>query len=102
MAEVPHLAWPFRLEGRQLAQVEQDSIEDVRQNVVSYLKTERGERPLSPAFGVDDPTFSPGVNGPRLAAEIMRAEDRATVEVRTTAPDYRGRQRVAIAVDLAE
>lgn len=105
MADVPHLAWPFRLPGRRgpLAQVEQDSIEDVQQNVYSYLATERGERPLSPDFGLDDPTFGPGVNTGRIAREIEDAEDgRARVEITVSGPDGSGGASVVVAVGLAD
>jgi hypothetical protein len=103
MADVPHLAWPFRLPGRTLAVVEQDDIEDVRQNVHSYLATEKGERPLAPDFGLDDPTFGPGVNTARLSAEIEAAEDgRARVEITATGPDPSGRMAVTVSVALAE
>jgi phage baseplate assembly protein W len=103
MADVPHLAWPFRMGSGALAQVEQDSIEDVQQNVYSYLSTEKGERPLSPDFGLDDPTFGPGVNTARLAHQIMEAEDgRAVVTVIATGPDGDGRVAVDVHVELAE
>lgn len=103
MADVPHLAWPFRLAGHRLAQVEQNSIEDVQQSVQSYLSTVRGERPLSPDFGLEDPTFGPGVDTDRLAQEIMDSEDgRADVVVETAGPDVLGHQSVRIIVDLAE
>jgi len=105
MAEVPqvaaHLSWPFRMAGRRLATVEQDSIEDVEQNVRSYLSTEKGERPLSPDFGLDDPTFSRSVDGAVLAADIMEQEDRADVEVVVTGPDGSGRTSLTVNVDLA-
>lgn len=103
MADVPHLAWPFRMAGHRLAQVEQNSIEDVQQSVRSYLSTVRGERPLSPDFGLEDPTFGPGVDTDRLAQEIMDSEDgRADVEVEATGADALGHQSVRIIVDLAE
>ncbi len=103
MAEIPHMAWPFRIAGRRLAQVEQDSIEDARQNVHSYLATTRGERPLSPDFGLEDPTFGPGVNTARISTEIMEAEaGRATVVVDAPGPDERGHMDVSVYVDLAE
>lgn len=102
MADVPHLAWPFRKVGRRLATVEQDSIEDVQQNVRAYLATARGERPLSPDFGLDDPTFGPGVDPAVLAAAIMEAEERADVTITATGPNERGQQRLVVNVDLAE
>lgn len=89
--------------GRRLAQVEQDSIEDVRQNVHSYLATERGERPLAPDFGLEDPTFGPTVNASRISSEIEEAENgRARVEITTVGPDGQGRASVTVAVDLAD
>jgi len=106
MADVPpvatHIAWPFRLVGRRLAAVEQDSLADVEQNVRSYLSTERGERPLSPDFGLEDPTFSRSISGARLAADIMEQEDRADVEVLVSGPDGSGRTSLTVNVDLAE
>lgn len=103
MADVPHLAWPFRVHGGQLVQVEQGDLDDVQQNVRSYLATARGERPLSPDFGLEDPTFGPGVDPERLADEIMEAEDGlADVEVSVTRPDGLGRAAVQVRVGLAE
>lgn len=98
-----HLAWPFRLSGRRLGTVEQDSIDDVKQNVHSYLATARGERPLSPDFGLEDPTFGPGINSARIARDIEDAEDgRARVEITATGPDSSGRMSVRVSVDLAD
>jgi hypothetical protein len=97
-----HLAWPFRMSGQRLATVEQDSIEDVEQNVRAYLSTAKGDRPLSPDFGLDDPTFSRSVSGERLAADIMEQEDRADVEVLVSGPDPSGRTAITVNVDLAE
>lgn len=103
MADIPHIAWPFRLAANRLAQVEQDSIEDVEQNVRAYLATPKGARPLSPDFGLEDLTFAPGTNADRVASEIIAAEDgRADVTITTTPPDGTGRVSVTVAVDLAE
>lgn len=88
--------------GRALATVEQDSIEDVEQNVHSYLRTQRGARSLSPDFGVEDLTFSPGVDPRRLEREIEAAEDRAVVTVTATPNDRSGRTAIEVAVELAE
>lgn len=98
--EVPHLAWPFRFAGRRLAQVDQDSIEDVQQSVHAYLATPRGARPLNPEFGAEDPTFSPGLDADQLAADIEASEDgRASVSVTVEGV---GAQNVTVAVRLPE
>src|SRR5213595_348582 len=103
MADVPHLAWPFRFASRRLVQVEQDSIEDVQQSVHAYLATQRGTRPLNPEFGVEDPTFGPGVDAARLAADIEASEDgRAAVTVTIAGPDAQGQQDVRVAVALPD
>lgn len=100
---VPHLAWPFRVSGKRLATVEQDDLPDVTQNVYAYLATARGERPLSPDFGLEDPTFAPGFDGERIASEIMAAENgRAVVTVTSSPPDGSGRAAINVSVDLAE
>lgn len=103
MAEIPHLAWPFRVAGGKLNQVEQDSIEDVKQSVYAYLATPKGSRPLNPDFGAEDPTFGPGVDPQKLAQDIEASEDgRAAVTVTVLGPDANGQQQVTIEVDLAE
>jgi hypothetical protein len=102
MADVPHLAWPFRMAGRALAQVEQDSIEDVQQNVRSYLSTARGERTLSPDFGAEDLTFAGQVDSSRLKRDIEASEDRAAVTVTATPIDRTGRTAINVVVELAE
>lgn len=101
---IPHLAWPFRFDAtrRRLAVVEQDTIDDVQQNVHAYLNTDRGERSLSPDFGLADPTFGPGVDTVLLASEIEQAEDRAVVEITATPVSATGRVAVNVSVDLAE
>lgn len=97
------MAWPLRVGDHRLATVEQDSIEDVQQNVHSFLNTTRGERSLSPDFGLEDPTFGPSVNTTLLAAEIEEAEaGRAVVSVTSTPIDGTGRVAVDVNVELAE
>jgi hypothetical protein len=100
---IPHLRWPFRFVNRALADVEQDTIEDVEQSVHAYVTTPKGSRPLSPDFGVEDPTFSGSINAARLAAEIEESEDgRAVVDVQVRGPDENGRTSININVDLPE
>lgn len=98
---VPHLAYPLRLSAGRLEVVEQDTVEDVRQCVYVLLRTPRGARPLAPDVGIDDPTFTGGVDAPELAAELERQEERAEIEISTGGPDFAGREQVTVRVGLA-
>lgn len=102
MTDIPHIAYPLRLTATGLEQVEQDSIDDVRQCVHVLLRTPVGARPLAPDVGVEDPTFSEGVDPEQLAAELEGQEDRARITITAAAPDETGEQAVQIAVDLAD
>ncbi|WP_217913248.1 hypothetical protein [Miltoncostaea marina] len=100
--EVPHLAFPLRLNSdRALATVEQDTLADVRQCVHVIARTPRGARPLAPEVGIDDPTFTGGVAPDVIAAELEGDEPRARVSVEATGPGADGRQTVAVRVALA-
>lgn len=104
MPEIPHLAWPFRYDSSgKLAQVEQDSQEDLEQSVRAYMTTPRGSRPLSPDFGLEDPTWGPGVDPTLLAKEIEESEDgRAAVSITVSGPTGAGVQQVQVEVEPAE
>jgi phage baseplate assembly protein W len=101
VADVPHFAWPFRLANGHLVTVEQDTLDDVIQCVRAYMTTPKGARPLSPDFGLIDPTFGPGVEPAALEAELEAAEPRASIEVEAYGPDQGGQQQVNVKVDLA-
>lgn len=103
MADVPHLAWPFRMGVHQLEVVEQDSIEDCQQSAYAYLACPKGARPLNPDWGVEDPTFSSEVDGEALAAELEECEDgRFTAVVNVYGPEGTGRTRLDVFIDLPE
>lgn len=56
--DVPHLAFPFRVTVRgKAALVEQDSIDEIAQNVEIIVRTRRGERLEIPEFGVSPLLF---------------------------------------------
>lgn len=58
MADVPHLALPFRYVGGAPAVNEQDSPDDVAACVEAVLRTRPGQRAEHPDFGAPDPTFA--------------------------------------------
>lgn len=102
--ERPHLAWPLRRAADgSLAAVEQDTIDDVRRCVRVLLRTPLGARPLSPATGVPDPTFSAGLDAAELEQTLTSEDNEPRSDVRvTTAPvNASGRQKPQIRVGLA-
>lgn len=57
MAEIPHLASPFRIVGRSAVTIEQDSDEDLLLNVSTLLRTEIESRDELPEYGIEDLPF---------------------------------------------
>ncbi len=110
--EIAHLAWPFRLTmgadlpgqvaHAPLQLVEQDTIEDVRQSVRLLLRTPPGARPLAPEVGIDEPTFTAGIDADVLAARLEELEPRAQVSVIAPPVDAAGAQVVQVQVALAD
>jgi phage baseplate assembly protein W len=80
MADIPHLAWPVRLgPGGQLAVVEQDTVDEIVQNVAVITSTTVGARVERPDFGVSDQTFEQQPLDTRvLQQRIDRFEPRAS------------------------
>jgi phage baseplate assembly protein W len=75
---IPQFDLPLRLDGTDLATVEQDSPQDVVNSVTIILRTMLGEHPVLDDFGIADPTFSQGgVDVEALRAQIERWEPRA-------------------------
>jgi hypothetical protein len=100
--EIPHLAWPLTLANDgALAQVEEGTIEDVRQCVRVLLLTPLRVRPLAPDIGVEDPTFAP-VDEAALAARLEELDDRARVSVIASPPDAAGEQQIEVRVGLVD
>jgi len=56
--KTPHLAAPFSFTGTALAVVEQDSVAEIRQCVISCLSTRRGSRMDAPDFGIPNHLFN--------------------------------------------
>ena len=100
--DVPHLAWPLRLAASgSLAIVEQDTIDDVRQCVHVLLNTPLGARLLAPEVGVEDPTFTTGIDAQALAALLEDQEDRARVHITAAGPTGDGQHAASVVVELA-
>lgn len=82
MADLPHFRMPFGLdEDGHVAEVEQDSIEDVAGCVEVVLRTPRGWRDDNPEFGTPDPTFSSPPDSEDVRAAVSESEPRAEVTV---------------------
>lgn len=102
MPDIPHLVWPLRLAASgQLADVEQDSLDDVRQAVRVLRSTPLGVRPLAPDIGLEDPTFASRVDPDLLTAVLEEQEDRARLTITAADIDETGEQIVTVHVALA-
>lgn len=95
------MRWPFAVAGGRLATVEQDTLDELRMNVRVLLHTPAGARPIAPQVGVEDPTFT-DLDGPGLAADLMRWEPRAQVTVTVTGGSWEGERRVGVDVEHRE
>jgi hypothetical protein len=77
MADLPHLAFPYRL-GQT---VEQDTFAERASSALVIALTPRGHRDDLPGFGVTPLVFSEGaVDTGRLAAELAASDDRLDVD----------------------
>lgn len=78
--QVPHFAFPFRFGSAGAAVVvEQDTHEEIEQNVKVLVLTELGERMEVPDFGIDDLVFQTGVDEAAIAQQAREWDDRAEV-----------------------
>lgn len=81
MAAVPHLAYPFEITSSGRARlVEQDSIDEITQNVYGILATHLGE-------WIDDPSFG-------LAEQIHRKGGASLDEIRAAVLEWEPRAEV--------
>lgn len=100
MPDVPQWSYPMRLGvNGDFAEVEQDTLDDVRQSVYLLTRTPVGVRPLAPDIGLEDPTFTI-VDLDALAATLEEQEDRAVVSVTVESLDDAGEQVLQIDVAL--
>jgi phage baseplate assembly protein W len=72
---IPHIAFPLRIENGQVATVEQDSVDEVRQNVLAVLNTIVGSRIDAPEYGVPDETFTRQSRNRSADAYLRAVED---------------------------
>lgn len=80
--KTPHIDMPFRIAGSSVAQMEQNSSQDIEQCVLACLKTKRGSRVDAPEYGIPDPTFgplTPEVNVDELLTAVEEVEPRVTL-----------------------
>lgn len=104
MSEIPHLQVPFRIVGGHALVVEQDTLEEISQNLRVLLLTRRGQRGSIADYGVDDPTFGAVGRTPdegELQAAAARWEPRARIDV-DSEPAGDGTLDVVVRVGMQE
>lgn len=76
--ETPQFDLPFRLDGRAVRVVEQDSLDDVANSVETLMRTPLGSLDENPDYGVVDGTFDEGrVDLNEIQTAISQWEPRA-------------------------
>jgi phage baseplate assembly protein W len=102
MDDVPHIAWPIRVNGVAYATCQQDSTDELAANVATLVCFERGSRVEAPDFGITDPTFAVmPIDVTEIEQQIADYEPRARLDIELT-DDGSGGQRVSIAVYAQE
>lgn len=77
MADLPHLAFPYRLG----ATVEQDTFAERAASALVIALTPRGHRDDLPEFGITPLVFAEGaIDTDRFAAELAASDDRLDVD----------------------
>lgn len=85
---VDGLAFPVRIVNNRFVRVEQGSDAQAAQRYAQMILTRYGERPMMPAFGVPDPTFTGRFDtGALVAAAQTFGPDRRIVRVDVEAVD---------------
>lgn len=80
MNDIPHFSFPFKLQGKQFAQNEQDTLDDIAACVDLVMLYEPGWREMLPDFGITSLVFQDQpIGGDLLIAQIQRWEPRAHV-----------------------
>lgn len=80
--QTPHVAFPFEIRNGRTQVVEQNSIEEVVQNVLACVSTPLGSRQDDPDYGIDAGLFSKQSIHQDLApilAAVEEAEPRASL-----------------------
>lgn len=98
-----HLALPLRLgAGGSFVTVDEDSIDEVTQNVRVALLTRPGERLATPELGTDDLTFV-GLAGTDVLEQTLEIEPRADLDlVEQLIDELAGEERNTVHVRLSE
>lgn len=91
------MAFPFRiLSDGSVASVEHRSNEEAAQLLVALTMTQRGELPLAPHFGMNDPTFGTPDPGEIAASAAVFLPDVFIQDIRVTDPNAEGKVRLEI------
>ena len=77
---IPHFAFPLRFsDNGSAAVVEQDTLEEIEQNVKVFVLTDQGERLEVPGFGLRDPTFQTNIDTAAIIDSASQWDERAGI-----------------------
>ena len=90
------ISFPFRLDGTgAVASVEQNSDQDVEEQIALAALTRPGERIQAPTFGIADPAFQ-HFQAAALQRHLIDFGPEVDVTAVIATPDGDGRERVAV------
>lgn len=99
----PQFSLPFRLSGSGVEEVEQDTADEVYQNVLTVLRYRLGDRDALPTFGIPDPVFQEGgIDLRRLTRAVQQWEPDATLDMIRDAVTSEGLDEIKITVSQEE
>lgn len=100
--QIPHFAFPFQLDRNGAVEVvEQDTYEEIEQNVHVLLITDRGQRMEVPDFGIDDLVFQTAVDETDIIEQAREWDDRVEALV-SEEPDRMNAMVRHLLVDVSE
>lgn len=91
---VPHFSFPFTFgDDGSVDVVEQDTYEEVEQNVVVLLLTQEGERVEVPSFGIRDLAFQVDFDKQAIVDAAVEWDERAEVLIEENPGFFQGMVR---------
>lgn len=85
--DIPHFAYPLRIDGSEFAVVEQDSGDEIQGAIEAILRTPQGHVDSKPTLGLPDLTFRLPGTATAAVAEALELHEPRSRELIEEAPE---------------